>query len=1259
MKANKIIILSLILVILSTFAIAEIIEPTPITKDDVFTELKDNDEGRTESIITIDNPEISTLNKEALTITFKEICGKVKSYEIQTLQDCTTTIDTHTIQEVCSDIYNNETKKTDSICEDKPVKTGTKQIITPCWKKAPYIYSGMKDYKIVADIKPENCEGKFGYKIDWIPELTINDETYIKEEWAWWNATWNDKYQITINNTDVKVHEYEIIEFNQTFLKNTSCYTDLNSTRIIKSDTTIIPYEWRYGTNRSKGFWFINNDTVTNGTTNTAYYIYCNATGVDKGNTTIFEISDDKDENTTNLWSNMATGGRAYPFAYNTTTPIKGYGSFWHKEPTNFNYLYRNITVESNTPVYLTTRMKLYVWSASYPRVGMSDSSICKQAQDATTQSHMVESRNGNWDVYDGVAYQGITVPTNATADYIFTITVYDLDQADSVQNLSINNREVTNNTGGRGITDDIGCVWYSTDNGGSQIITDDMFVTIGQPITQYNNPSKLILGDKELADAVTNTSILASHIDVADFNFSSNTYITGINVTFNTSKPESNLTILSSMNIEKISVAGTTTVSANITVDGKQISEENLRTLTNIGDEGSTGLSPTTFNVSAGTHELIVRFKRTNAGIIEVNDIDFTLIEMTSALNYTIKNQNVDLDLTFTNTTIANLKTCSRPKTFNSSTAYITKFSVQKSAVGSSNVSIRYENNNTAGTTPYIMRHLATSTSIGSMSLPYVEETFTTTSNMTLQGMHTDAGETITINGTGFSFDLGDENNNTIIGYQGTNKNTNTTNYLDYVAGTTLVYNKTVELIAGNGFLIMMTTSFKSESGVQTPTYYLNITNTTCTSKKERYLTDNDDIGNAFIYHTCNNLTANNYTINLYIKVPAGETIRQLDESINIIETSQLDTATSNLPPISNGIIFPENNTAYFPAIYNITINPSSDPNGDEVRYNYTLYLQTGAFNQTLAENVTNTTIKVNISSPNNYTITVTSFDQQPSDWGAWSNQSNDFFILGCNESWTAVYGSCLINDSRLKTYNDTNACGTVFNLPADNGTYEACNYCSEDLTQVTTNCTNGTQNVSWIDNNFATCCFLTNITADCSILYDPFNVTTTQNCTTGNLINNFTCQYDTKPYMKDKINVVCEMPDNETYCCVINTIQDGELVATCPEYQDASTSLLSLRSEEETRTCFTPQQRLLNGYYTTKSLITDRNFRLQVLCTSNNKTIRSEYFVAPMYSRPDWFMGRYVWLTRNIFYVIGALFSILLVVLLLGYYYRKFKGR
>ncbi|MBD3354865.1 hypothetical protein GF361_02680 [Candidatus Woesearchaeota archaeon] len=76
--------------------------------------------------------------------------------------------------------------------------------------------------------------------------------------------------------------------------------------------------------------------------------------------------------------------------------------------------------------------------------------------------------------------------------------------------------------------------------------------------------------------------------------------------------------------------------------------------------------------------------------------------------------------------------------------------------------------------------------------------------------------------------------------------------------------------------------------------------------------------------------------------------------------------------------------------------------------------------------------------------------YNQDYDDFGVYGKPARDVveeFYIGCEENWIVQYGSCLANDTQLKYYIDQNSCGTTDDLPADNGTYVACDYCTPNM--------------------------------------------------------------------------------------------------------------------------------------------------------------------------------------------------------------------
>jgi hypothetical protein len=61
------------------------------------------------------------------------------------------------------------------------------------------------------------------------------------------------------------------------------------------------------------------------------------------------------------------------------------------------------------------------------------------------------------------------------------------------------------------------------------------------------------------------------------------------------------------------------------------------------------------------------------------------------------------------------------------------------------------------------------------------------------------------------------------------------------------------------------------------------------------------------------------------------------------------------------------------------------------------------------------------------------------PSAYKFNSSINGTYYLSNCVESWVANYSDCVM-DSRVKFYSDENMCGSIVNLPVDNGTSEAC---------------------------------------------------------------------------------------------------------------------------------------------------------------------------------------------------------------------------
>ena len=257
-------------------------------------------------------------------------------------------------------------------------------------------------------------------------------------------------------------------------------------------------------------------------------------------------------------------------------------------------------------------------------------------------------------------------------------------------------------------------------------------------------------------------------------------------------------------------------------------------------------------------------------------------------------------------------------------------------------------------------------------------------------------------------------------------------------------------------------------------------------------------------------------------------------------------------------------------------------------------------------------------------------------------------------------TYDNCNVTDG-LPCLNvtDLNQCGEVYNgSPSDFDTF--CDYCEEDLEVTYGTCPiEEQQTVDYVDNNQTSCCEVTSLLSDCSILTYPYNTTTNQSCVFFQ--QNFTCNYDSEPFLQKKINVQCILPTSEEYCCVVNTFKNGELLSTSPEYNKPSENFFSLGQEEETRNCFTTTNNLLNAYYKNDHLRTETDFVLSVECSKENstETLKSQMLITPIYEKSDWIVNVYVYIKENAIFVMAILFGLVIITGFIGYYIKRIKGR
>lgn len=474
--------------------------------------------------------------------------------------------------------------------------------------------------------------------------------------------------------------------------------------------------------------------------------------------------------------------------------------------------------------------------------------------------------------------------------------------------------------------------------------------------VRKYITPVPTVsLGSEE----ISSTSLLAINTELEDFSFSDSEFVDASIINFNTSAPNTTFMILSSMNIEKLSAGGTNVITTRIILDSVDtILEEDIRTVSGTGDIGSSGTSPVIFSVASGQHNITYQFKRSGPGNINISNFDFNMIQFISSDGTAVRNQLILTDYNHTDTSFTTAFNWTMNKTINSSTFILVRNSLTKSGTGSTTGTYFFENLETGDTSPFWQRFLSDSSDIGSVSGIYIDPSEIGEHNHSIQSRQTDAGDVVFVNGSLVDFDLVDSDELIISFFQVSNESTNLTDSLTLVAGTHLLAEFEVLNNEGNSYFIAFFSSFSSTTGSQTPRYFIdspNLTTEQCFTEKERTLSDNNDIGNAFAYTICEGLSVDEiYTFRFWVEVGTGETLTQLDENLLGFETLNFSITEGQVAPIASEITNPINGTNVSGSD-TITWLPFFDPNDDLVTYNVTLFNPDGTHNTTIG--LTNST--------------------------------------------------------------------------------------------------------------------------------------------------------------------------------------------------------------------------------------------------------------------------------------------------------------
>jgi hypothetical protein len=202
------------------------------------------------------------------------------------------------------------------------------------------------------------------------------------------------------------------------------------------------------------------------------------------------------------------------------------------------------------------------------------------------------------------------------------------------------------------------------------------------------------------------------------------------------------------------------------------------------------------------------------------------------------------------------------------------------------------------------------------------------------------------------------------------------------------------------------------------------------------------------------------------------------------------------------------------------------------------------------------------------------------------------------CVPSWS-ITSVCNSNSTELRTYNDSYGCYALTGLFED-----SCSASFADCDQ-------------WID---------------CAYLADEIN-----------------CGYDVNPiidFTQPKVQWRCTINSTASYSCVSYIKEQGATIQTNPQLKTYSNGILSLG--QESREYFSATNGLVQPYFLSPELKSNKTYVFGLVCSSGNGTLTTEHYVTPMYQNLEGVAYSGIWLKDNIGYLVGGV--ILLIVIIAG---------
>lgn len=395
------------------------------------------------------------------------------------------------------------------------------------------------------------------------------------------------------------------------------------------------------------------------------------------------------------------------------------------------------------------------------------------------------------------------------------------------------------------------------------------------------------------------NVSIKHFDIEIDDFIFDSDTYITIYNATLNLTRPQK-LYYSGVGNVQKADNSATSTLYMRLTVNNLVIFNSAMRIVSGLSDIGVFNLPLNSSINPSGINNITIEVRNDGTGGLNISSLELHIDSNLSNANNGITFNDSIVNGNYSSITFVNVANFSLYKSgLNSTTTFDITHKFAKIGPLSAVVSCYVSNNITGERTPTYDRYISGTGSVGSSGISYKSSISSNSTEDWRVFCKSTTTDTILSNFSVHTFENADSNENVIPTFYNQTGNV-------IVTGEQRILSKRYTMVNDSRIEIFSTIILQSTTGAQdgssSPIIKINSTQASelnCSDTYRRSLSSNDDIGTAKIGISCTNVTkGQTYDFNLYITASAGESITIRNATFFGYETDTM--------PIIEGIVAP-----------------------------------------------------------------------------------------------------------------------------------------------------------------------------------------------------------------------------------------------------------------------------------------------------------------------------------------------------------------